>query len=177
MGSRYIKGAKDIRDIVLIIVLGVVIVIALFNAVPIKSRIDVTYAGVVWEFGNPDFYAETEVRINGEYTRYLFYLFHEGDSFNGKIEISTEDYTGDGLMLPVTFSNKQYELSNIVYLDGEGGDCRILSIAAAPMLAEGVFLLGNGSGDQQVAVSFPSTSREQAVSCAQKLFHEDFNID
>lgn len=176
MGSRYIKSAKDIRDVVLIIILCVVIVFVLLNTVPIKSRIDETYTGGIWEFGNPDYYAETEVRISGEYTGYLFHLFHDRDSFNGKIEIAAEDYTNDYLMLPVKLSNKQYELSNLLYLDGETGDYRILSIAAAPMLAGGVFLLGDSSGDRQMAVSFPSTSREQAVFCAQKLLHKDFNI-
>lgn len=176
MKLRYIRSAKDVRDVILIAILCVVIVIALLNTVPIKRTIDAVYPGGIWEFGNLDCYAETEVRISGEYTGYLFHLFHDGDRFDGKIEIESEAYTGNDLMLPVKLHNGQYELSNIMYMDRETSECRILTIAAASMLEEGVFLPGNSDDGRQIAISFPSADREQAVSCARRLLHEDFNI-
>lgn len=177
MKVRYIRNARDFRDAVLLIILGIAAVIVLCNTIPLKSKIEKTYTGILWEFYNLDDYTETEIRISGEYTRYLFHLFHDRDKFEGSIVISALDYTKDYLMMPINISNKPYELNNILYLDAATGDCEIMSIAAAPMLTEGVFLLGrNSSDDRQIAVSYPGTDREQAVLCAQKLLNKDFNI-
>ncbi len=177
MKPRYIKDAKDLRDAVLIICMCLLMVIALIGLIPIKTQINETYAGIVWEFGNSGYYEKTEVNICGEYTRYLLHLFHERDSFNGKIEIPAAAYTSDYTMLPLEFSRKKNEMSYISYLDGETGDWQFMSIISQPMLSEGVLLLSRYSEEgQQMAVSFPCKTREQAVICAKKLLHEDFNI-
>lgn len=171
-----IKSTKKFRKTVFLVSIIVIIILVLGCLIPIPLPVDKKSAGIYWESNNASFQEDSEITVQGTYSKYIIPAFFS-DTFTGKIVISNFEYTQKYSMFKITFDRNTFNSGSLAYMNYATNSHEILGLIGVRGVFDEIVILQPTAVPENVKViSAPSSSRQEAMNLATLIFSEEFKF-